>query len=210
MGRPGFPGKRRIPWWRNASVGRSIYTTAGPHDIIRLSFTFLEQERFMRKLFIAVAVAVCLPLALAAQDTTLKDYSKTMQSEDLPLNIIHLNAKTIPLLFKAPTLYQIRAKAAETTMVYVQTVVEVNGELDTSAFTLEQDGMSYPGTPSSVRNFTKGRLRLKLGDQVDGVVTFPKLVDLSKSFVVKNGRDRVEFKFSDAQIKALAPAPAAQ
>jgi hypothetical protein len=173
-----------------------------------LSFTFLEHERFMRKLFIAVAV--CLPLALAAQDTTLKDYSKTMQSEDLPLNIIHLNAKTIPLLFKAPTMYQIRAKAAETTMVYVQTVVEVNAELDTSAFTIEQDGMSYPGTPSSVRNFTKGKVKLKLGDQVDGVLTFPKLVDLSKSFAVKNGRDRVEFRFSDAQIKALAPVPTGQ
>ena len=164
----------------------------------------------MRKLLIAVAVAACLPLALAAQDTTLKEYSKTMASDDLPLNIIHLNAKTIPLLFKAPTLYQIRAKATESTMVYVQTVVEVNAELDTTAFTIEQDGMTYPGTPSSVRNFTKGRVKLKLGDQVDGILTFPKLVDLSKSFVVKNGRDRVEFKFTDAQIKALAPAPPAQ
>ena len=69
--------------------------------------------------------------------------------------------------------------------------------------------MSYPGTPSSVRNFTKGKIKLKLGDQVDGIVTFPKLIDLSKSFTIKNGRDRVEFKFTDAQIKALAPAPPA-
>ena len=163
----------------------------------------------MRNFLIAVAVAACLPLALVAQENVLKDYSKTMQSEDLPLNIIHLNAKTIPLLFKPPTLFQIRAKASEVTMVYVQTVVEVNGELDTNAFTIEQDGMSYPGTPSSVRNFTKGKIKLKLGDQVDGIVTFPKLMDLSKSFTIKNGRDRVEFKFNDAQIKALAPAPPA-
>ena len=163
----------------------------------------------MRKLFIAVVVAACVPLALAAQDTTLKDYSKTMMSDDLPLNIIHLNAKTVPLLFKAPTLYQIRAKATESTMVYVQTTVENNAELDTTTFTIEQDGMSYPGTPSSVRNFAKGKNKLKLGDQVDGIVTFPKLLDLSKPFTVKHGRDRVEFKFTDAQVKALAPAPAA-
>ena len=162
----------------------------------------------MRKLSIAVALAACLPLALAAQDTTLKDYSKMMASDDLPLNIIHLNAKTVPLLFKAPTLYQIRAKAAESTMVYVQAVVENNAELDTTTFTIEQDGMSYPGTPSSVRNFTKGKLKLKLGDQVDGVLSFPKLLDVSKTFTVKHGRDRVEFKFTDAQVKALAPAPA--
>jgi hypothetical protein len=69
--------------------------------------------------------------------------------------------------------------------------------------------VSYPGTPSSVRNFTKGRLKLKLGDQVDGILTFPKLLDVSKPFSVKHGRDRVEFKFTDAQIKALAPAPVA-
>ena len=167
----------------------------------------------MRKLFIAVAVAACLPLALAAQDTALKDYSKIMMSDDLPLNIIHLNGKTVPLLFKAPTLYQIRAKANETTMVYVMAVVEQNAELDTTNFSIEQDGMTYPGTPSSVRNFTKGKLKLKLGDMVDGILTFPKLLDLSKPFSVKHGRDRVDFRFSDAQVKALAapaPAPAAQ
>jgi hypothetical protein len=163
----------------------------------------------MRKLFIAVAVAACLPLAVIAQDTTLKEYSKTMQSDDLPLNIIHINAKTVLLLFKPPTVYQIRAKASEATMIYVQTVVENNAELDTTTFTIEQDGVSYPGTPSSVRNFTKGRLKLKLGDQVDGILTFPKLLDVSKPFSVKHGRDRVEFKFTDAQIKALAPAPVA-
>jgi len=164
----------------------------------------------MRKLFIAVAVAACLPLALTAQDTILKDYSKVLQSDDLPLNIIHLNAKTVPLLFKAPTLYQIRAKATESTMVYVQTVVENNAELDTTTFTIEQDGMTYPGTPSSLHNFTKGKLKLKLGDQVDGILTFPKLLDVSKPFAVKHGRDRVDFKFTDAQVKALAPVPAAQ
>jgi len=163
----------------------------------------------MRTLFIAVAVAACLPLALVAQDSTLKDYSRTMMSDDLPLSIIHLNAKTVPLLFTAPTLYQIRAKATESTMVYVKTVVESNAELDTTTFSIEQDGMSYPGTPSSVRNFTRGKLKLKLGDQVDGIVSFPKLVDVSKAFTIKHGRDRVEFKFSDAQVKALAPAPAA-
>ena len=67
--------------------------------------------------------------------------------------------------------------------------------------------MSYQGTPSSVRNFTRGKLKLKLGDQVDGIVTFPKLLDLSKPFSVKHGRDRVDFKFTDAQVKALAPTP---
>jgi hypothetical protein len=165
----------------------------------------------MRKLFIASAVAVCLPLTLAAQDTTLKDYSRTLQSDDIPINAIHLNDKTVPLLFKPPTLYSMRARVKEATTLYIQTVVENNGELDTTTFVIEQDGVSYPGTPTSIKNFTKGRLKLKLGDQVDGVLTFPKLLDISKPFSLKHGRDRVEFKFTDAQVKALAAAaPAAQ
>ena len=164
----------------------------------------------MRTLFIAAAVAVCLPLTLVAQDPALKDYSRTLQSDDLPINVIHLNDKTVPLLFKPPNLYSMRARVKEATTLYVQTVVEVNAELDTTTFVIEQDGMSYPGTPTSIRNFTKGKLKLKVGDQVDGVLTFPKLLDLSKAFTLKHGRDRVDFKFTDAQVKALAaPAPAA-
>jgi hypothetical protein len=167
----------------------------------------------MRNLLIAVAVAVCVPLALAGQDNTaqvMKDYSRTMASDDLPLTLVHLNDKTVPVLFQAPTLYAMRARAKEATTIYVQAVVDNNVELDTTNFILEQDGMSSPGSPSSIHNFTKGKLKLKLGDQVDGILTFPKLLDLSKSFSVKHGRDRVEFKFTEAQIKSLAaPAPAA-
>ena len=146
----------------------------------------------MKKLFIAAAVAACLPLALAAQDTTLKDFSKTMQSDDLPLSIIHLNAKTVPLLFMPPTLYQIRAKANESTMIYVQTTVENNAELDTTTFTIEQDGMTYPGTPSSVRNFTKGKVKLKLGDQVlvKVLAIEGNKIRLSRKAVLREQRDK--------------------
>jgi hypothetical protein len=162
----------------------------------------------MRKLCFAVAVSLMLPLSLAGQDTALKDYSKVMQSDDVPVSIIHLNDKTVPLLFTAPTLYSMRARAKDTTMLYIKTVVENNAELDTTNFEIEQDGVSYPGTPSSIRNFTKGKLKLKLGDQVDGVLAFPKQIDISKPFTVKHGRDRAEFRFSDSLVKALAPAPA--
>jgi len=162
----------------------------------------------MKKLLIAAAVAVCLPLTLVGQDAAIKDYSRVLPSEEIPLNIIHLNDKTVPLLFKAPTLYSMRARAKEATTLYVQTTVEANAELDTTNFQLEQDGMSYPGTPSSISNFTKGKLKLKLGDQVAGVLSFPKLIDVSKPFSVKHGRDRVDFRFTGDQVKALA-APAA-
>ena len=164
----------------------------------------------MRKLFIA-AVALCLPLTLAGQDNAqiIKDYSKVMQSDDVSLNLIHMNAKTVPVLFQPPMLYSMRARAQQTTMVYVQSVVEVNGELDTSNFVLEQGGTSTPGTPTSINNFTKGKLKLKLGDKVDGIVSFPTMVDVSKPFTIKHGLDKAEFRFTDNAIKALAAPPAA-
>jgi hypothetical protein len=169
----------------------------------------------MRKLFIA-AVALCLPLTLAGQDNAqiIKDYSKVMQSDDVSLNLIHMNAKTVPVLFQPPMLYSMRARAQQQTMVYVQSVVEVNGELDTTNFVLEQGGTSTPGTPTSINNFTKGKLKLKLGDKVDGIVTFPTMVDVSKPFTIKHGLDKAEFRFTENAIKGLAAAapaaPAAQ
>jgi hypothetical protein len=169
----------------------------------------------MRKLFIA-AVALCLPLTLAGQDNAqiIKDYSKVMQSDDVSLNLIHMNAKTVPVLFQPPMLYSMRARAQQATMIYVQSVVEVNGELDTSNFVLEQGGTSTPGTPTSINNFTKGKLKLKLGDKVDGIVSFPTMVDVSKPFTIKHGLDKAEFRFTDNAIKGLAAAapaaPAAQ
>jgi len=163
----------------------------------------------MRKLFIA-AVALCLPLTLAGQDNAqiIKDYSKVMQSDDVSLNLIHLNAKTVPILFQPPTLYSMRARAQQQTLVYVQSVVESNGQLDTSNFVIEQGGTSTPGTPTSINNFTKGKLKLKLGDKVDGILAFDTKVDVTKPFTVKHGLDKAEFRFTEASAKALA-APAA-
>ena len=165
----------------------------------------------MKTFLIAAIVALCLPLALAGQDNAqvMKDYTKVMSSEEIPLNIVHLNAKTVPVLFQPPMLYSMRARASQQTMVYVQTVVEVNAELDTTNFVLEQGGTSTPGAPTSINNFTKGKVKLRLGDKVDGIVAFPVLVDVSKPFSIRHGMDKADFRFTDNQVKALAPAPAA-
>jgi hypothetical protein len=166
----------------------------------------------MKKLLVAAAVAFCLPLSLAGQDAAqiMKEYSKIMQSEDVPLNIIHLNSKTVPILFQPPMMFSMRARAQQQAMVYVQTVVEVNAELNTTNFVLDQGGTQTPGTPTSINNFTKGTLKLRLGDKVDGILTFPTQLDLSRPFTIQHGRDRAEFRFTEAQVKALAaPAPAA-
>jgi hypothetical protein len=166
----------------------------------------------MRKLLIAAALGVCLPLTAVGQDAAqiLKDYMKEMPSEEIRLNLVHMNAQTVPVLFQPPTLYAMRARASQQTMIYVQATVEFNAELDTTNFVIEQGGETMEGTPTSINNFTAGKLRLRVGDKIDGILTFPKLVDISRPFTLRHGLDKADFRFTEAQIKALTPAAAAQ
>jgi hypothetical protein len=166
----------------------------------------------MRKLFIATAIALCLPLTVAGQDDAqpLKDYSRLMKSGKVTLTLVYLNAKTLPVLFQPPTLFSIRARATQQTMVYVQSVVKDDAELDTTTFNVEQGGTTTPGVPTNISNFTKGKLKLKAGDRVDGIIAFSTMVDVTKPFVVTHGKDKTEFSFTESQLQALAPAaPAA-
>lgn len=166
----------------------------------------------MRKLFVAAAAAaLCLPLTVAGQDASqqLKDFTRLLPSDGLQLNLVHLNDKTTPVLFQPPTLYAIRARAKEATAIYVQGIVEKNVELDTTDFSISQLDVSSPGTTTSIHNFTKGKLKLNKGDKVDGIVTFGKLIDVTKPFTVHHGRETVDFAFTPEQVKAMNPAPAA-
>lgn len=160
----------------------------------------------------AVVLAVMLPLCLAAQDATsqLKDFTRTLKAADgLQVSLIHLNARTLPIIFQAPTLYAMRARAVQSTLLYVQGTTQREVELDTSVFALEQDGQSTAGQTLNIKNFQTGTV--PTGTQVDGLIEFPKRVDLSKAFRVRHGRDSVEFRFNASQVKEAtgAPAPAA-
>ena len=147
--------------------------------------------------------AVVAAAAQASTADTLRPYSQIMANPALPLTIIIVNDKTAPVLFQPPTLYSIRARAAEKTTLYVQGVTKQNTELDTTNFTLEQGGASDPGTPTSIKNFTKGKVKLFEGDRVDGLVTFSKLFSTAQPFTVKHGKDAVQF----TPVVEAAPAP---
>ena len=109
-----------------------------------------------------------------------------------------------PVLFQPPTLYSIRARAAEMTTLYVQGITKQNTELDTTNFTLEQGGASDKGTPTSIKNFTKGKVKLFENDRVDGLLTFSKMYNMLQPFTIKHGKDTVQFT---PPVEAAAPAP---
>ena len=162
----------------------------------------------MKKLFLAAVVfTACLPLNVAGQDTSaLKDFSRVLNGP-VQLTLVHVNAKTLPVLFKPPTIYSIRARAREGTLIYVQGTAPKDVDLDTSGFTLEQGGESVPGTAQNIKNFQGGKV--PKGERIDGLVLFVKQIDPAKPFTIKHGKDSVEFKFSNDQVKAMAPPPAA-
>ena len=162
-----------------------------------------------RALHGAIILSVTLPLCIAAQGSSaeLKDFTRMLKAADgLQVSLVHLNAKTLPLLFQAPTLYQMRARAYQSTLLYVQGTTQRDVELDTSLFTLEQDGQSTAGGTTNIKNFRQGTVAK--GSQVDGVLEFSIRVDLSRVFTVTHGSDSVEFKFNERQVKEATPPPA--
>ncbi len=73
----------------------------------------------MTKLLIAATAALSLPLTLAGQDSAqiMKDYMRQIVSDDVSLNVVHLNSQTVPVLFQPPMLYSMRARAQQQMMI---------------------------------------------------------------------------------------------
>jgi len=174
--------------------------------------------------FVLIMLVVSLPLTLAAQNpppvpppavpgaaappapgtNALVDYTRQIKYDGLSMSVLLVNNRTVEVLFQAPVKYSMRARANQQTVLYIQGTPQKEFDLST-AFTIEQDGQSMPGTATSIKNFVTGKV--PAGQRIDGIVEFPKKVDISKPFTVKNGHGEVQFVLTPEAIKALAPAP---
>ena len=151
----------------------------------------------MKRLMLAlVLLVVSAPLALRGQDLTsqLKDYTRVLAGDGLSLSLVLLNEQTVAVIFQPPTVYAMRARAKDNTMLYVQGTPTRAIDLDTTNFTIEQGGESITSQPTNIKNFMKGKMKVGSGETITGVLTFTKLVDPKKPFTVKHAKDSVEFK----------------
>jgi phenylpropionate dioxygenase-like ring-hydroxylating dioxygenase large terminal subunit len=163
----------------------------------------------MKKILIAaVLLALSLPFGAAGQDAAaqLQDFTRLLKVADgLQLSIVHVNGRTVLVLFQPPTLYAIRARAKEVTVFFVQGTPEKDVNLDPSGFTVQQGGESSPLTPVNIKRFEKGKV-IK-GDRIDGMLQLAKQLDVAKPFTVVHAKESVEFKFTDDQVKSMDPPP---
>src|SRR5258706_13976087 len=107
----------------------------------------------MRKLLsTVVAIAVSAPLLLVGQDLTqqLKDFTRRLPIDGIQLSLVYMNERDVPMIFQPPTMYAMRARLKESTMLYVQGTATKDFELDTSAFSIEQGGQTTAGEPSNI------------------------------------------------------------
>ncbi len=136
---------------------------------------------------------------------SLKDFTWTLPGE-LTLGLVHLNDTTTPIIFQAPTLYSIRARAHTNTMFYVQGTPDRTIQVDTTNFIIEQNGETMTGVPTNIKHFEKGRVAVSKGERIEGLLTFDKLADVSRPFTLKHGNDLVQIRFTGEQMKATMPA----
>jgi hypothetical protein len=170
-----------------------------------------------KSIFALILLTVSLPLVFGSQNppsqaappapgtNPLVDYTRQIKYDGLTLSVLLVNNRTVEILFQAPAKYSMRARANQQTLLYVQGTPQKDFELS-NAFTIEQDGQTMTGTSTSIKNFVNGKV--PAGKRIDGIVEFPKKVDISKPFTVKNGHGEVEFVLTPEAIKALAPPPA--
>ncbi len=134
----------------------------------------------------------------------LVDYTRQIKYDGLTLSVLLVNSRTAEILFQAPLKYSMRARANQQLVLFIQGKPQKDIDFNNS-FTVEQDGQTMTGTSTSMKNFTTGKAAA--GSEIDGIVEFPKKVDISKPFTVHNGTTgQVQFVLTPEAIKALAPA----
>jgi hypothetical protein len=161
----------------------------------------------MKKIGSLVACLFALLSFAFAQDADktamLKEFTRSSAADGLSLSFVHLNSRTVDVLFEAPGKYALRARANQSTMLYVQGVPEKDVMVDTKFF-LEQGGEKADGVVQNIKNFQSTTMVPK-GERIDGIIYFQKKVDLTQEFTVGNATTSVVFKLSHEALKLLEP-----
>jgi hypothetical protein len=154
-------------------------------------------------LVLLVAAVIAMPLIGGAQQgdsgKMVQIFSESLRTDGGTLQVIILNDRTVEALFGAsPAKAAFRTKARMTGVLLVQGTAGKDFDLKPDV-TLVQKGETLQGKATSMKNFTAGKVTK--GAQIQGLVEFPKKIDLYEPFKVTLGEQSVEFKLNADDVR---------
>lgn len=160
----------------------------------------------MKKALAVLAVAACaLPVVIGAQSATdpgkmLQIFSSPIKTDGGMFQVVILNDRTVEALFgTSPAKIALRTKARMTAVFFVQGTAGKDFDFKPEA-TVVQKGETLEGKPTAVsKNFLAGKLAK--GDKVQGMIEFPKQIDLFDPFKFTMNGQTVEFRLNEDDVR---------
>ena len=160
----------------------------------------------MKKAFAALMVLACtIPMTIAAQNAAdpakmLQIFSAPIKTDGGQFQVIILNDRTVEALFsQSPAKAAFRTKARMTAVFWVQGTANKDFEFKPDAtITVKGDTMEGKPTPVS-KNFAGGKIAK--GEKVQGLVEFPKKVDLFEPFKFTMNGQTAEFRLNEDDVR---------
>jgi hypothetical protein len=160
----------------------------------------------MKKGLAALVVVACaLPAVMGAQSANdpakmLQIFSAPLKTDGGTFQVIILNDRTVDAIFaNSPAKAAFRTKARMTGLFFVQGTANKDFDFKPDA-TIVQKGESLEGksTPMS-KNFVAGKIAK--GDKVQGLIEFPKKIDLFEPFKFTMNGQTVEFRLNEDDVR---------
>jgi hypothetical protein len=162
--------------------------------------------KIMKKaLMIFLACLVLIGVAVAqstnagsADNSLIKEFTRSSKADGLVLNFVLLNSKTVDVLFQAPGKYAMRATASQATTFYVQGTTEKDIKLDTS-FKVEQNGQKINCKVANIKNFASGNIAK--GEMINGLLQLESKLEIGQPFTIVGPSGSVEFKLTNQALE---------
>ena len=152
--------------------------------------------------FLVVAVSA-LPIVVGAQQADnakmLQMFSSQTRTDWGNLQVILLNDRTVEALFgTSPAKAAFRTKARMTSVFFVQGTANKDFEFKPEV-TVEQKGETLTGKVTPMKNFAGGKVAK--GETLQGLVEFPKKLDLYQPFKVNVGGQNLDFRLNQDDVR---------
>jgi hypothetical protein len=155
-------------------------------------------------LILVAALAGAAPVVLVAQPPVdpikmLQVFSAPVKTAGGDFTVTVMNDQTVEALFgTSPSKIAIRTRSRMATILFIQGVAGKDFDFK-PIVTVVQKGETLEGTPSSIKNFTAGKIAK--GQTVQGMVEFPKKLNLYEPFKVMMGGQAAEFNLDANDVK---------